>query len=277
VRSTEGNFPFWLNVDNRMLADEFMRPSYTSGLWIKGDIVPGLRYQAMVGNNLSTLGVSSAQLNNHLDTVATALVWTPMGDFGQGFGDFENHESLVTRLAAHYTHSTEDKQSQPNTDAFENTQIRLADGSVVFTPNLFGQGIAVETVRYQMSDVDAGIKYRGMALEGEFYWRKLDHFLGAGTAVLPNLHDRGFQLQASMMVIPKQLQLYLAGSQVQGGKYGRPWDTRLGVNLFPWKNRVFRWNTQVMYLNRSPVGYTSLTYNVGSTGWIFNTDFEMAL
>ena len=59
--------------------------------------------------------------------------------------------------------------------------------------------------------------------------------------------------------------------------YGNPWDARVGVNLFPWQNRVFRWNTQAMYLYRSPVGYTSLTYNVGSTGWIFNTDFEMAL
>src|SRR5262249_53523415 len=49
VRSTEGNFPFWLNVDNRMLADEFMRPSYTSGFWVKGDIAPRLRYQAMIG------------------------------------------------------------------------------------------------------------------------------------------------------------------------------------------------------------------------------------
>jgi len=277
VRSTEGNFPFWLNVDNRMMADEFMRPSYTSGFWLKGEIAPGLRYQAMIGNNLSTLGVSSAQLNNHLDTLATALVWTPLGEFGQGFGDFEDHQSVVTRLGAHYTHSKEDKQSQPNTDAFENTQIRLADGSVIFTPNLFGPGINIDEVRYQMSTVDAGIKYRGMALEGEFYWRRLDQFHGDNTASLPNLYDRGFQLQASMMAIPRTLQFYLAGSRVDGGKYGQPWDTRFGVNFFPWKNRVFRWNTQVMYINRSPVGYTSLTYNVGSTGWIFNTDFELAL
>ena len=49
------------------------------------------------------------------------------------------------------------------------------------------------------------------------------------------------------------------------------------MNFFPFKNRVLRWNTQAMYLSKSPVGYTSLTYNVGSTGWIFNTDFEMAL
>lgn len=32
TRSVEGNFPFWLSVDSRLIADEFNRPSYTSGL-----------------------------------------------------------------------------------------------------------------------------------------------------------------------------------------------------------------------------------------------------
>jgi hypothetical protein len=277
VRTTEGNFPFWLSVDNRLLADEFFRPSYTSGFWIKGDLTSNLRYQAMIGNNLSTLGVSSAQLDNHFNTIATALVWEPTtGEFGKGFGDFEDHQEVATRLGLHYTRSTEDKQSQPNSDAFENTQIRLSDGTVIFTPGIFGPGVAVEEVRYQMSSLDGGIKYRGLALEGEYYVRKLDRFEGPGTGVIPNQWDRGFQLQASAMIVPRTFQAYLAGSYVNGN-YGYPWDVRAGVNWHPWHNRVFRWNTQVMYLNHSPVGYTSLTYNVGSKGVVFNTDFELAL
>ncbi len=138
VRSTEGNFPFWLNVDNRLMADEFMRPSYTSGFWVKGNFTPGLRYQVMLGNNLSTLGVNSGQLDPRFNTVATCWCGCPpRSEFGKGFGDFENHqERRDAHLALHYTHSTEDKQSQPNSDSFENTQIRLADGSVVFSPEL---------------------------------------------------------------------------------------------------------------------------------------------
>ena len=276
VRTTEGNFPFWLNVDNRLMADEFFRPSYTSGFWIRGNLSPTLRYQAMVGNNLSTLGVSSAQLDNRLNTVAAGLIWTPTtGEFGRGFGDFENHEELATRLGLHYTHSTETKQSQPNTDNFENTQIRLSDGSVIFTPDLFGPGVTVDQVRYQMMSLDGGLKYRGAALEGEWYWRKLDQFQGAGTGVIANKRDTGFQLQGSYMIIPSTFQVYAAGSKIYG-QYGQPWDVRAGVNWHPWHNRVFRWNAQVMYLDRSPVGYTSLTYNIGSKGVVFNTDFEMA-
>jgi len=277
VRTTEGNFPFWLSVDNRLMADEFFRPSYTSGFWAKGDITPTLRYQAMIGNNLSTLGVSSAQLDNHFNTIAKALVWEPTtGEFGKGFGDFEDHQQMATRLGLHYTRSTEDKQSQPNSDSFENTQIRLSDGTVIFTPNIFGPNVLVDEVRYQMSSFDGGIKYKGYALEGEFYVRKLDRFEGPGTEVVPNMWDRGFQLQASTMVIPRTFQAYVAGSYIDGN-YGKPWDIRAGVNWHPWHNRVFRWNTQVMYLNHSPVGYTSLTYNVGSKGVVFNTDFELAL
>jgi hypothetical protein len=277
VRTTEGNFPFWLSVDNRLMADEFFRPSYTSGFWIKGDVTPTLRYQVMLGNNLSTLGVSSAQLDNKFDTLAAALVWEPTtGEFGKGFGDFEDHQQAATRVGLHYTHSTESKQSQPNSDAFENTQIRLSDGTVIFTPNIFGTGVTVEQVRYQMSSLDAGVKYKGFALEGEYYLRKLDQFEGPGTGVVPTMWDRGFQLQGSMMIVPRTFQAYLAGSYIDGN-YGKPWDIRAGVNWHPWHNRVFRWNTQVMYLNHSPVGYTSLTYNVGSKGVVFNTDFEMAL
>jgi hypothetical protein len=277
TRSVEGNFPFWLNVDNRLVADEFFRPSYTSGIWATGTITKGLQYQVMLGNNLSTLGVNSGQLNNKIDTQSAALIWTPStGEFGRGFGDFESHTDMATRLGLHFTRSTEDKQSQPNTEGIENTQIRLSDGTIIFTPNIFGPGVAVNQVLYQMVSLDGGVKYHGFALEGEFYWRELDQFQGPGTTGLRPLHDRGFQLQGSMMAIPQTLQLYAAGSSIRG-QYGNPWDTRLGINWFPFKNRVIRWNTQVMYIDKSPSGYNSLTYNVGSNGVIFNTDFEMAM
>ncbi len=70
TRSVEGNFPFWLGVDSRLIADEFFRPSYTSGVRASGTLRKGLTYQTMIGNNLSTLGVSAAQLPNYFQTTA---------------------------------------------------------------------------------------------------------------------------------------------------------------------------------------------------------------
>ena len=143
VRSTEGQFPYWLGVDDRLTADEFFRGSYTTGIWLKGEISTKVKYMAMLANNLSTLGVSASQIDNTIDTTSFMLQWLPTtGEFGLygTFGDFDHHEKLATRLAAHYTHSTEDKQSQPGTNGIENSQIRLTDGSVIFTPDLFGPG-----------------------------------------------------------------------------------------------------------------------------------------
>src|SRR5215207_8168429 len=127
TRSVEGNFPFWLNVDSRHIADEFMRPSYTPGFWAMGNLHKRVKYTAMIGNNMSTLGVPASRIDNGLNTFSGALVWFPTGDFekgfsGQGWGDFEHHDKFSTRLAVHFSRSDENKESQPGSDTFENTQ-----------------------------------------------------------------------------------------------------------------------------------------------------------
>jgi hypothetical protein len=276
TRSVEGNFPFWLSVDSRLMADEFFRPSYTSGVWAWGQLGDHVDYIAMIGNNLSTLGVSAAQLDNGFNTISTSLVWKPTtGEFGPGFGDFEWHEKLATRLGIHFNHSIETKQSQPNSEQFENTQLRLSDGSVIFTPNLFGPGITIDEARYQMISIDSGLKYHGFSLEGEYYLRWLNNFRGPGVASLRGLFDHGMQMQTSAMVLPKLLQIYVGGSTIFG-QYGDPWDFRTGINYFPFKNKVVRWNTEFLYLYRSAVGYTSVPYPVGGSGPVFYTTWELA-
>jgi hypothetical protein len=279
VRSTEGTHPYWLGVDDRLTADAFFQPSFTTGVFTSGEIVTGLLYKAMLGNNLSQLGVDAGQLGNTFNTFSGELVWMPTtGEFGHGggFGDFEEHTSLATRFAAHYTRSDEDKQSQPSTEAIENSQIRLSDGNVVFTPGLFGPGVGVSDVMFRMSSADAGFKYRGLAVEGEYYWRWLDNFRGPGTETLPftSRFDHGFQLQTSAMVNPQTLQIYLSGSKIFG-QYGNPSEWRTGVNVYPFKNQVVRWNTELMYLKRSPVGSLSVPFTVGGNGPVFHTNFEI--
>ena len=280
TRSVEGNFPFWTNVDSRHIADEFFRPSYTSGFWAMGNLTKRLKYITMIGNNMSTLGVPANRMDNGLNTFSNALIWFPTGDFekgfsGQGWGDFEHHDKFSTRLGFHYTHSKENKESQPNSEAFENTQIRLSDGTVIFTPDIFGKGVAISDVRYQMTSYDGAFKYKGWSLEGEYFLRWLNDFKGANVEAVPDQFDHGFQLQLTKMLVPKTLQAYTGYSQIYG-QYGDPYDFRFGTNWFPFKNKVVRWNTEALYVNRSPVGYTSVTYPVGGRGWVFNSTVELA-
>jgi hypothetical protein len=277
VRSTEGQFPYWLGVDDRLTADEFFRGSYTTGFWLKGELFTKLKYMAMIANNLSTLGVSAAQLDNQFNTTSYMLQWLPTtGEFGLygTFGDFDYHEKVATRLGAHFTHSREDKQSQPGTNDIENSQIRLTDGSVIFTPDLFGPGITVEKVTYDMVSVDAGIKYRGLALEAEYYWRDLSDFAGTNVEGVADIDDHGFQVQSSAMLIPKTVQVYLSGSAIRG-RYGDASEVRAGVNWYVVRDRGLRVNVEWIRLDNCPVGYTAVPYPVGGNGDVFHANFEM--
>src|SRR5882672_8657877 len=152
----------------------------------------------MLGNNLSQLGIDAGQLDEGLNTVSGSLVWMPTtGEYGKWgqYGDFEDHQKTATRVGIHYTRSYENRQSQPASDNFDNVQIRLSDGTIVFSPNVFGPGITVTDLLYHMMSADAGAKYHGFALEGEYYRRWLNHFAGPGTAGLPKVIDNGFQIQ----------------------------------------------------------------------------------
>lgn len=277
TRSTNRTFPYWLRNDNRPIADEFFRGSYTQGIWAQGKIAHGLEYRVMIANNLSALGVNAGQLDDKLNTVSGALAWMPTtGEFGPlaGFGDFEEHQEVATLFGVHYTSSTETPQSQPGTESIENTQLRLSDGTLLFRNDAFNTPGRITEARYQMLDLNAGVKYRGYSLEFEYYARWLNDFTVEGVVPVGSLFDSGFQLQASAMLIPKELQLYVSGSKIFG-EYGDPYDIAVGLNWFPFSRKEFRVNAMGLYVDRSPVGYSAYPLPVGGDGFTFITDFSL--
>ena len=100
-------------------------------------------------------------------------------------------------------------------------------------------GITVERVKYRMSSVDGGLKYKGLSLEAEYYWRWLSDYEGTNTGGIPDINDHGYQLQASAMLVPKLVQVYFGNSGIYGD-YGDPSEVRVGANLYPVKERGFR-------------------------------------
>jgi hypothetical protein len=226
-------------------------------------------------NNLSTLGVSGAQLDNKLDTVAAALWWLPTtGEFGPtlGFGDYEEHQKLATLFGVHYTHSTETAQSQPQENGFENTQFFLSDGTLIFSPHPFATSGSIQQLTYQMVDLEAGLKYKGWSLEGEYYFRLLNEFhVTGGTIPVSQVFDNGFQVQASTMLVPKLLQAYVAPSKVFG-KYGNPFEVGLGLTLFPFQRKEMRINFQALYETQAAAGNIALPFSPGDRGWIYTLD-----
>ena len=277
-RSMYGTFPIFNKVDNRTMADEFFRGSYTTGIWASGQLAEGLSYKVMAGNNLSQLGVNAQALGDDFGTYSGRIQWLPTtGEFGQqnGYGDFDWHEDLATLVGLAATHSEEDRQSQPGVEDIYNSQIRLSDGTRIFQPDAFNTDGRIEDATYQMVALDSGMKYRGFSLEGVYFWRWVDDFQIQGEVPEDDLYDHGFEIQTSYMFLPRRLQGYIAGSKIFG-EYGNPWDTAVGLNWFPFReSRLVRINTELLYLNDSPVGYSSVPYAVGGDGPVFSTNVEM--
>jgi hypothetical protein len=274
-RSLIGQWPFWLRQDARTMTEEYFRGSFTTGVWVQGEITDGLYYKTMLGNNLSQLGVDAGQMDNGFDTWSTALWWTT-NNYGRvlSYGDFEKHEKIATVLGGSYTTSKETRQSQPGANAPENSQIRVSDGTGIFALNAFAPDTQVLSAHYQMAAFNGGIKYNGFSLDAEYFMRRVNDFETAGTIPVSKLFDTGIAIQGSAMLINKTLQLYSTYSYVDG-EYGNPWEVTCGLNWFPFKNKFLRVNPEVMLEHYCPVGYNSYPTLVGSNGFIGMLNIEM--
>jgi hypothetical protein len=274
TRTTAQSFPNWLMIDHRGMADEFFRGSYSQGIQATGKLPFRLFYNVSATDNLSILGVSASQLQFGINTYTGALYWMPTtGEFGPGFGfgDFEDHKDVATLFGVHFTKSRESQQKQPSTNAIENVQIRLSDGTVIFTPNAFNTGGTITKATYQMMALDSGVKWRGLSLDGEYYYRWVNDFDVVGRIPVTHLYDTGYQVLASAMLKPKLVQAYVMGSKVLG-EYGDPWDAAVGLTYFPFRQKQVRLNTELLYMRRSPIGYTAVPYVVGGTGWVWTVN-----
>ena len=250
------------------MGEESLRGGFTNGLWVNGEIVPRLNYHLMLGNNLSTLGITAAKLTRNLATSA-GLTWMPTtGEFGPrgGIGDFEHHQELATRFGASYCHSREDRFNNIGQPSPDNTQVRMTDGVLFFETGALADNVTVDNADYNMLAVDLGMKYKGFNVQAELYARKLSDFAADGPVPLSSIKDYGYSLQASMMAIPKKLNIYLINSYFWDEFKIHPWEFGGGFNLYPLKSRSWRVNAQLMYVDRSSAGGTFGLYNAGQTG-----------
>ncbi|HEX7374857.1 MAG TPA: porin [Steroidobacteraceae bacterium] len=277
-RSLLGSHPYWLGND-RVMADEFFRPYFGSAIYASGEALPGLWYQATVANNNSALGVKATQLDRKM-TVGGTLWWMPTThEFGPrgGYGDWEWHDSLATRFGVSAVYSPEQSfRDAEGTSA--NTTLRLADSVNLFETGALAPGVTVDNADYQIVSVDAGMKYKGMFLQAEYYWRTLDKFVADGLLPVRQIKDDGFYVQGSFYPVPKVLELYAATSQIFGDSsagFGDSSEYLVGMNWYPFDTRNHRLNLQLMDVNKSPVSSTFGYYTAGQDGWTVATAFSV--
>ena len=271
ARSMFGSHPFWLGHD-RVMADEFFRPFFGSGVWAQGEPIPGLWYSAMVANNSSALSVTASQLDRKFST-GESVWWMPTTkEFGPrgAYGDWEWHETVATRFGVSTSQSPEQRFTNNITDASGNTVIRLADSVNIFDAGALVPGVTVDHVDYRNLALDAGVKYKGVFLQAEYYNRWLDGFTADGPLPVSEIHDKGFYVQGAFYPIKKKLELYAATSQIFGDKtagFSNSHEYLVGMNFYPANTRNHRLNVQVIDVNRSPVS-SSFGYYVGGQNGI---------
>jgi hypothetical protein len=270
ARSMQGSWPFWASSD-RQMAEEFFRGGFSSGVWITGQPVKTLYYNLSLNNNISQLGTTAA--NDTRELMYTGSVWwmPTTNEFGPrgGLEDFEHHRRLATRFGASAGRARESRYANdevpPNA-----TQIKLSDGINPFDEGALAPGVTVRSLTYEEIAFDAGLKYRGASLQAEAYFRRLSDF---ATADLPlpesaadDIDDRGFQVQASYMVVPRKANLHLTYGYVDD-EFGRePWELSGGLSVYPSGTRSWRLNLHLNRVERSPTASSFGFYVAGQSG-----------
>jgi hypothetical protein len=276
-RSLQGSWPFWAGSD-RQMTEEALRGGFASSFWITGQPIERFYYTASINRSLSQLGITAAQDNREF-SYSGSVWWMPTtGEFGPrgGLGDFEHHEQVATRFGASACTALEGRYA-PNDQAPRHSQIRLSDGVNPFETGALADLVTVEELRYQNLSLDAGFKYKGFSLQGEYTMRTLSDFEATGPLPESSLFDQGFFVQAMHMVVPKRLGLYAATSYVMDDFKRLPWEVAAGASYYPYGSRSWRLNLHMIHVEKSPAGSSFGYYVPGQTGTIISLGTDILL
>lgn len=277
-RSMQGAWPYFLSSD-RVLAEEFFRPGFTMGAFVTGEVLPKFYYNLTVGNNLSILGTTVSQLTKDLSTSAS-IWWMPTtNEFGPrgGYGDFEIHKKVATRFGASFTHMREDRQTPDNVSSPNETQIKLSDGTLFFETGALADGVTVRKVNFDLLSLDAGVKYNGLHLQLEYYFRNLSKFDATGPLPISSIADKGFYASVSYEAIPKALQVYASTTHIFDQFKMKPWEAVGGMSYYPQGTRSLRLNLNVIYVERSAASSSFGFYLGGLKGMSLSTGIDILI
>jgi hypothetical protein len=270
TRTLSYTFPYFTQPD-RSMSDNFFRPGFTQGIWATGEPVKGLNYHLFLGNGLNTLTIPTSKIDT--DLLASGSVWwEPLGQYGPDgkarnmYDDYYAHEKPVIRIGTSYTRSREDRFSNLDQSNPENTSMHNSDGVLTFATGAFAPGVTLEEATYKMWAIDGGFKWRGMAINGQYYFRWLDDFLADGPLPLSSTFDNGGELSVSHFVVPEKLMLYGRTSGVFG-EFNDSYEVGGGFKWFFVPDHRVWLTGEVLRVNRSPFGGTIYPYNAGMTGW----------
>jgi hypothetical protein len=269
-RSLVNTFPFFAAID-RSMADNFFRPGFTQGVWANGEPAKGVNYLVFVGNGLNTLNISAAKIDTNL-LASGSVWWEPLGPYGEPgkarnmYDDYYSSKKTRIRIGTSFTRSREDRFSNLDQSSPENTSLYNSDGVLTFSTGAFAPGVTVDNATYQMWAIDGGIKRNGLAVNGQYFMRRLDDFVADGPLPLASTYDHGFELTAGQFVIPKTLVIYGRGSRVFG-QFGDSHEYGGGAKWYFLPTERLWLNAELIRVHGAPYSGAFTPYTAGMKGW----------
>ena len=203
VRSLTGTYPFFHGID-RSMATNYFRPGFTQGVWANGEPLPGINYIAMIGNALNTLDIKASSLDQNRFAGALS-VWYDRNDFDKYWNDYEHHESPALRIGTAFTFAREDRLSDLDGDhTRKQRDLHLGRPVAVRRPGRSRPVVTISFANYYLWAIDAGLKYRGFAINGELYLRWLNNFVTDGPLPMNSMFDWGYDFSAGYFVVPQR-------------------------------------------------------------------------
>jgi hypothetical protein len=270
-RSLVNTFPFFTSTD-RTMADNFFRPGFTQGAWASGEPLNGVNYLAFVGNGLNTLSISANKIDTHL-AFSGSVWWEPTGPYGESgksrnmYDDYFATKKVRTRIGTSYTRSREDRFSNLDQSSPENTSLYNSDGVLTFSTGAFAPNVTVNVATYRMWAIDGGVKWNGLAVNGQYFLRWLDDFEADGPVPVGSTFDHGAELSAGFFVKPKKLMLYGRASWVRG-QFGDSSEYGGGAKWHYLPTERLWLTTELFHVNRAPYSGAFTPYTAGMTGWV---------
>jgi hypothetical protein len=263
----------WVQGVDRSMANTFFRPSYSPGFQIDGDLLDGeLIYRAGVWNSIQ--GATSGVLRNGTAMAWSGNVWwEPAGPFGLGYSDMEIHDEPAWRLGCSGLAARTEAIDSPGQNP-EDTIVRLSDGTPVAVKGALGPGSQLTEFDFSLASVDAGWKYRGIALNFEYYFRMLDAFAGRGPFLYSSIYDQGGMAYAAWCVVPRRYEFYGRSSLVTG-PFGTGQEYGGGFNHYLYGSRQSRFTVEALHILRSPADNIIYPYRAGYTGTAIQTQLVL--
>ncbi len=260
---------------DRSMASEFfdVNRSLAWGLYGKtSGLEKPIYWEMALFNGLVTGGAdtgSSGTLDNN-NAIATRLTWYPLDHWGAGdLADFDIHQSLAMRFGAGVAFTDIERIGST-----EFSSVRVADSGQTLASLM---PLRVNEYSVALYAMDASLKYQGLSLASEYYFRNLSGFNGQ----FPDLFDFGFWLQAGMFVVPEKFELLARWSRVNGnsgtlgGADQSSDEMAVGVARY-FRDQNAKLTIDATYLNGATVNSSALDISPGDLGWLFRTQLQFS-